>query len=130
MPLINVDVVRGRDETAVRVMLDAIHDSMVEAFGVPVTDRYQVLTQHDQHELVVEDTGLGFPRSDDLVVLRLTSSKRTDEAKQLFYRLLATNLHERAGISPDDVVVSIVENGPADWSFGGGVAQFVTGELG
>lgn len=129
MPLINLDVVRGRDAAQVRTLLDAVHDAMVEAFDVPPTDRYQVLTQHDEHELVVEDTGLGFPRSADLVVIRVTSRARGEAAKQTFYRLLATYLEERAGVSPDDVVVSIVENGPADWSFGGGVAQFLTGDL-
>lgn len=129
MPLIDIDVIRGRDAAATRVLLDAVHDAMVEAFETPSTDRYQVLTQHDEHELVVEDTGLGFPRSLDLVVLRVTSRARSDEKKQEFYRLLATYLEDRAGVSPDDVVVSIVENGPADWSFGGGVAQFLTGDL-
>ncbi len=28
-----------------------------------------------------------------------------------------------------DLIVSITENGDADWSFGAGRAQFVTGEL-
>ena len=129
MPLINIDVIRGRDEAATRTLLDAIHAAMVEAFDAPTTDRYQILTQHDEHEIVVEDTGLGFPRSRDLVVIRLTSKARTDTEKQTFYRLLATYLQERAGVSPDDVVVAIAENGPGDWSFGGGVAQFLTGDL-
>jgi hypothetical protein len=33
------------------------------------------------------------------------------------------------GLSPDDLIVSITENGAADWSFGGGVAQFLIGAL-
>lgn len=129
MPLIALDVIRGRDAAQLRTLLDAAHDAMVEGFGVPPTDRYQVLTQHDENELIVEDTGLGFPRSTDLVVIRVTSRARDEAAKQAFYRLLATYLEDRAGVSPDDVVVSLVESGPADWSFGGGIAQFLTGDL-
>jgi hypothetical protein len=33
---------------------------LVEAFDVPVTDRYQIVHQHRPHELIIEDTGLGF----------------------------------------------------------------------
>jgi len=33
------------------------------------------------------------------------------------------------GLSPSDVVVSIVTTTDEDWSFGNGRAQFLTGEL-
>jgi hypothetical protein len=33
------------------------------------------------------------------------------------------------GIEQNDIVVSIVTNSDADWSFGNGRAQFLTGEL-
>lgn len=129
MPLIAVDVVRHRSPEQLRELLDTVHEAMVTAFGVPETDRYQVVTQHDSEEFVVLDTGLGFTRTRDLVMLRVTSRERTPEAKQEFYRLLAAGLQERCGVAPSDLVVAITENGPADWSFGGGIAQFVEGDL-
>jgi hypothetical protein len=33
------------------------------------------------------------------------------------------------GISPTDVVVNVVTNGDEDWSFRGGRAQFLAGDL-
>jgi malonate semialdehyde decarboxylase len=33
------------------------------------------------------------------------------------------------GIEQNDIVVSLVANSDADWSFGNGRAQFLTGEL-
>jgi len=33
------------------------------------------------------------------------------------------------GVAGEDVFIGYVENGPQDWSFGFGVAQYVTGEL-
>lgn len=131
MPLVMIDTIRGRyDETELRTMLDAVHDAVVEAFGVPDTDRYQILTQHEPFELVALDTGLGIERSERLVIVRLSSKQRTDDAKVALYRLLAEKLHERIGLAGSDLVVSVTENGDADWSFGHGRAQFVTGELG
>lgn len=129
MPMLKFDVIQGRTDEQLRTLLDAAHQAMVQAFDVPVTDRYQCVTQHRAGELIVEDTGLGFPRSRDVVLLTAVSRRRTESQKVQFYRLLVESLQTKCGISPDDVIVSIVENGDADWSFGRGRAQFITGEL-
>jgi len=57
------------------------------------------------------------------------SRPRTQEAKQAFYSDLCQELKASCGINPSDVVVSVVTNTDADWSFGYGRAQFITGEL-
>ncbi len=131
MPLIAIDVIRGHyDPTQLRTLMDAVQDAVVSAFEVPATDRYQILTQHEPFELVALDTGLGIERTEGLVMVRVTSKARPDDAKTALYRTLADTLHERVGVAGSDLVVSIVDNGDADWSFGHGVAQFMTGELG
>ncbi|WP_207757565.1 tautomerase family protein [Nonomuraea cypriaca] len=48
--------------------------------------------------------------------------------KQRLYRTLADRL-ERAGVAGEDLFLSYMENGPDDWSFGFGRAQYVDGEL-
>ena len=128
-PLITIDVIKGRSEAELRTLLDPVHAAMVEAFGVPDSDRYQILTEHEPHQLVARDTGLGLTRTEDLVILRFISRARPEAAKQRLYQLLATGLESACGLSPNDLIVSITENGAADWSFGGGVAQFLTGAL-
>jgi malonate semialdehyde decarboxylase len=129
MPLLKFDLIEGRDETQLRALLDAAHESMVQAFGVPSTDRYQCVNQHRPGELILEDTGLGYRRSKDVVLLTVVSRPRSRDEKLDFYRLLAERLHAACGISGDDIIVSLVENADADWSFGRGRAQFITGEL-
>ncbi|MGG3124768.1 tautomerase family protein [Priestia megaterium] len=129
MPLLRFDVVEGRDEKELKTLLDAAHRAMLEAFGVPERDRYQIVHQHPAHEMIIEDTGLGFERSKDLVIISVTSKQRTEEQKQALYRLIVKELGESCGIQPNDIMISIVENGNADWSFGMGEAQFLTGKL-
>ncbi|WP_342048087.1 tautomerase family protein [Bacillus sp. OTU530] len=129
MPLIRFDLIEGRDEESLRNLLDASHRAMAKAFSVPERDRYQIVHQHPAHELIIEDTGLGFERSNNLVVVSVTSKQRSDEQKQNFYKLLVQELGESCGIEPNDIMVSIVTNGDADWSFGLGEAQFLTGKL-
>ena len=128
MPLQRFDLVTGRTSSELKALLDATQRAVVAAFHVPPSDRYQVVHQHAQDELVVEDTGLGISRTEKIVLLSLTSRPREESAKIDFYQRLCKEL-EICGVRPDDVVVSISSNGDADWSFGQGRAQYLTGEL-
>jgi malonate semialdehyde decarboxylase len=129
MPLLKFDIIQGRSDEQLKTLLDGAHRAMVQAFDVPASDRYQSVTQHRPGELVLHDTGLGFTRSANVVLLTVISRPRPQEQKIAFYRLLAEQLQVDCGLSPDDLIVSVVENTDADWSFGGGRAQFMSGEL-
>ncbi|OBI13698.1 tautomerase family protein [Mycobacterium sp. E2497] len=129
MPLLYIDLIEGRTPSEVRALLDAVHDAVVEAFGVPPRDRYQVVRTHPAHEIVALDTGLGITRSAQQVIVQVVSRRRTRAMKEKFYELLAGNLAERCGLDGSDLIVSVTENGDEDWSFGHGRAQFLTGEL-
>lgn len=130
MPLIRFDLIKGRTDKEIADLLDAAHAAVLEAFRVPVRDRYQIVVEHDKSRLRIEDTGLGIERTDKVVVVQVTSRPRTTAEKQAFYRLLCAALQKRCGVAPSDVMISIVENTDADWSFGNGEAQFLTGKLG
>lgn len=129
MPLLRFDLIEGRTDAELKALLDAAHRAMLAAFGVPERDRYQIVHEHKPTRMIVEDTGLGIPRSDKVVFLQVTSRARKREQKEAFYRLLCEELERSCGIAPCDVVVSIVENSDEDWSFGLGRGQFLTGEL-
>jgi phenylpyruvate tautomerase PptA (4-oxalocrotonate tautomerase family) len=129
MPLLRIDIVKGRSEDEKSTLLQAIHDAVVTSFSVPDRDRYQVLMEHDIDHLILEDTGLGFMRSRNRVLIQIFTRKRSVDEKQHFYRQAVRLLEERCGISPLEVVISCTENGDADWSFGFGRAQFLSGEL-
>jgi 4-oxalocrotonate tautomerase len=129
MPLLYIDLTEGRTPLEVRALLDAIHETVVDAFGVPERDRYQVVHTHPAHEIVTWDTGLGIERSSRQVVVHMVSRQRALELKQKFYELLASRLADRCGLDPADLIVSVTENEDEDWSFGYGRAQFLTREL-
>ena len=129
MPLLYVDLIEGRTPSEIQALLDAVHEAVVEAFEVPPRDRYQVVHTHPAHEIMAWDTGLGVTRSSQQVIVHAVSRRRTRAMKEQFYELLASNLAERCGLDPADLIVSITENDDEDWSFGHGRAQFLTGEL-
>jgi phenylpyruvate tautomerase PptA (4-oxalocrotonate tautomerase family) len=129
MPLLRIDVFEGRSEAELKELLDAIHTAMLAAFKAPERDRYQIVHEHPVTEMKIEDTGLGIPRTDKIVMVQVTTRPRSRFEKQNFYELLCQELRQRCGVKASDVFVAITQNADEDWSFGYGRAQFITGEL-
>ena len=129
MPLLRIDLIEGRDDAELKALLDALHRAMLAAFQVPERDRYQIVHEHAPTRMIIEDTGLGIPRTEKVVFIQVTSRPRGVEKKKNFYRLVCEELEKSCNIQKTDVVISIVENSDEDWSFGNGRGQFLTGEL-
>jgi phenylpyruvate tautomerase PptA (4-oxalocrotonate tautomerase family) len=130
MPLVRLDLVSGRTPEEVRAIADAVHHAIVDVYGIPARDRFQVITEHPATQIIAEDAGLGFERSEGVVMIQVfTQRGRSDEAKQALYASVHDGLRE-VGVASEDVFIGYVENGPQDWSFGFGRAQYMTGELG
>lgn len=129
MPFIRVDLTDAYSKEEAQMVLATIHEQVVQAFCVPQQDRYQVLTRHQTTELILEDTGLGFERSEKRMSIQVFSRKRETQMKVAFYQGVTKALVQKFTILPEDILISIFENEDADWSFGYGRAQFLTGEL-
>lgn len=130
MPLVRIDVIEDRrTPEQLRALADVVQQVMLDTFDAPDRDRYQIITEHKPGQIIAEDTGLGFERTEDLVVVQVTQQGRDDERKKQMYRALADQLQQHTGLAPTDLIISLTENTTADWSFGNGVAQFLTGQL-
>lgn len=129
MPLLIFEVIEGRSEAELKTLLNAAHRAVLSAFEVPSRDRYQIVHENKAQHMVIEDTGLNLTRTRDLVVVRVITSPRAEEQKQRFYADLSRELKESCGIEGSDLMVSITTNSKGDWSFGNGVAQYLTGDL-
>jgi phenylpyruvate tautomerase PptA (4-oxalocrotonate tautomerase family) len=129
MPLVRIDLIEGRTDDEVKQLADAVQDVIIDAFAAPERDRYQIIHEHAPGRLIVEDTGLGITRTEAVVVVQVTEQGRDESQKKGLYASLARALEARVGLRPEDLVVSIVANTPADWSFGFGRAQFLDGDL-
>jgi phenylpyruvate tautomerase PptA (4-oxalocrotonate tautomerase family) len=130
MPLVRIDLVKGRSEAQVRAVADAVHAAVVEVLAVPERDRFQIITEHEASRIIALDAGLGFERSDNTVIIQIfTQAGRSTTVKQQLYAAIADSL-SRLGVAGNDVFIGYVENTPSDWSFGFGRAQYVEGDLG
>ena len=130
MPLVRIDVTQGRSEEELRQVADAIHKAIVEVYGIPPRDRFQIVNELPAGRIIAQDAGLGFERTGDVVMIQIfTQRGRSDETKAALYDRIANGL-AGIGVKGENVFIGYVENGPQDWSFGFGVAQYMTGELG
>ncbi|KRM13196.1 tautomerase family protein [Paucilactobacillus suebicus] len=130
MPLLQFNLVKNAwTKPQVKEILDIAYDVTLSAFNAPNGDRYQTVSYFDSDDLIMKDTGLGFQRTDKRILLNIRTRPRTNDEKIKFYQQFLAILQEKMGLDPHDLMVDMVENGDADWSFADGKPQFLTGDL-
>ena len=82
MPLLCFDLIQGRSEKQIDMILDVTHEVLVKSFNVPQRDRYQIVREHAPSRMIVEDTGLGIVRTPNMLVLQVTTRPRSRAMKQ------------------------------------------------
>ena len=126
MPLVRIDLRRGKSSAHRKAICDGIYRTMRETFDVPENDRFMIVNEHDPDNFVFAESYLGIAHGDDLVIIQITANDtRTLEQKQAFFARLAALLAENPGLRKEDVIINLVECKKENWSFGNGIAQYV-----
>jgi phenylpyruvate tautomerase PptA (4-oxalocrotonate tautomerase family) len=126
MPLVRIDLDKAAPTERAGIIGDVVYEAMRAVAGVPEDDKFQIVTRHESEEIVCPANGyLGIRYSSDLVIIQITwNTGRSVEVKKQFYRMVADGIAEKAGISPQDVFINIVEVAKENWSFGNGEMQY------
>jgi 4-oxalocrotonate tautomerase len=125
MPLVRIDLRRGKSAEYKKAICDGVYQALREIFKVPENDRFMVVTDHDDADFIHSQTYLGIEHIKDFIILQLTvnNTRTVEQKKQLYARIVAL-LAENPGIKPPDVFINLVEVDVSDWSFGNGIAQY------
>ena len=127
MPLVRISLRSGKSPEYRRAVADAVHEALVAIAKVPPQDRFQIVSEHGADGLIYDPEYLGIHRTDDIVIVQVTwNLGRTLETKKLLYARMAELMKEKVGLRPEDLFVSLVEVVKENWSFGNGIAQYVT----
>ncbi|MBV4477546.1 MULTISPECIES: tautomerase family protein [Pseudomonas] len=127
MPLVRVDIRQNPDPAFAKRIGEQIYAALRRCIDVPEHDNFQILTEHDAQHFIYDPQYLGIPRSDGNVFIQITISEgRSVEKKQLLFKTIADSLHSQLGVRREDVFINLVEVKKENWSFGNGVAQYVT----
>jgi 4-oxalocrotonate tautomerase len=126
MPLVRIDLIRGKSPAYRKALCDGIYRAMRETFNVPENDRFMIVSEHDAADFIYAETYLDIRHTEDLVIIQITANDtRTVQQKQAFYARVAALLAEDPGLRREDVFINLVECKKENWSFGNGIAQYV-----
>jgi phenylpyruvate tautomerase PptA (4-oxalocrotonate tautomerase family) len=126
MPFVQISLAKNLTEKVKKDISHSIHESLVDAFKIPVDDYFQVINEVQPGNLLFAENYMGIPHSDNLVYIQIIArSGRTVEQKKELYLSIAKKIAERTPIGIDDVIIILLENELPDWSFGRGIAQYV-----
>jgi 4-oxalocrotonate tautomerase len=127
MPFVRIDLVRGKSVEYRKTLGDIVYKAMVDVINVPENDKFQVITEHAPEELNLAESYMGNRYSHDVILIQITlTSGRSVDLKKAFYKRIVDDLHDQLRMRREDVVINLVEVAKENWSFGGGIAQYVT----
>ena len=126
MPLVRIDLNKDTPADRIRAVSQAVYGAMTEIANVPINDKFQIITRHGADEIIYPEEGyLGVQYSRDIIFIQVTwVGGRTTEVKKQFYRRIADEIHDKAGVRKEDIWISLVDAAREDWSFGNGEMQY------
>lgn len=127
MPLVRISHTAGKSAASVEALSKGIHQAMMETFGVPADDYWQIITEHiPQTGLIGPISFLGIAHTADLIFIQITCAEgRTLDQKKALYAAIANNVSKGADVRAEDVIINLTETKRENWSFGNGKASFV-----
>jgi 4-oxalocrotonate tautomerase len=126
MPLVRIDLRRGKSPAYKKAISDGVYQALREIFTVPENDRFMVVTDRADEDFLYEPNYLGIAHGADFAMLQITvTNTRTVEQKQALYARIVELLEKNPGIRQQDVMINLIDVGKENWSFGNGGAQYV-----
>ena len=115
MPLVRIEILEGRSVNERRLLLQAVHDALVEAFEIPDDDRTQRIVEYDPINFEIPPG-----KSDRYTLIEITAFPgRSRTAKAALYEAIVRRLG-KLGIDADDVSIVIHEPVLENWGVRGG----------
>jgi hypothetical protein len=110
---------------------DALHEKQAPhslcgacSLEAPPEDFYQLIFEFPKKRFLHTPSFVGMHYTDDLIILDLTFIKgRSKETRLALLKDINTRVAAAAGISPDDLMITLYEAPGENFSFGRGEAQ-------
>jgi 4-oxalocrotonate tautomerase len=124
MPLVRIDLQKGKDSSYRKKAGRIVYEAMVAHTGVPQNDRFQIIAEHSADNFIYDPDYLGIHRTSDLIMVQIFFNEgRSVAQKQALYKAIAEGLSEQLGVRLEDVFITLAEVKKENWSFGNGIAQ-------
>jgi 4-oxalocrotonate tautomerase len=125
MPLVRIDLQKGKDAAYRQTAGQVVYEAMVAHTGVPSNDRFQIIGEHATENFIFDLDYLGIHRTNDLIMVQIFFNEgRSVAQKQALYKAIAEGLSASLQVRLEDVFITLVEVKKENWSFGNGIAQY------
>ncbi|MBR3508560.1 MAG: tautomerase family protein [Lachnospiraceae bacterium] len=116
MPLVRVEIIKGKSAEYKKILLDCIHEGLLESIGIADWDKFQRIIEIDR-----ADFEAPLEKTDQFMIIEITMFQgRTKEQKKALIETVTKKLGERLGIVPTDIFIVIHEPPNENWGLGGG----------
>lgn len=116
MPLVRVEIFKGKNNAYKKALLDGIHEALVASFHIPDHDRMQRLYELDPDKFEIAPS-----KTDQCTLIEITAFPgRSLQAKKDLYRAIVTNLGKSPGIDGNDIMIVLHEPPLDNWGIRGG----------
>ena len=115
MPLVRVDMRKGKSPEYKKTVLDCIHEGLVEAIQIEDWDRFQRIVE-------IEPDDFEYPsfKTENFMIIELTIFPgRTAEQKASAIQKITEKLQQKLAINPTDIFIVIHEPPFENWGMGG-----------
>ena len=115
MPLVEINLKKGKAPEYKKALMDCIHQSLMEAFGIEDWDDFQRINEYDDCDFRIPSF-----KSDDFMIIELTVFPgRTKEQKKKVIETITESLKNTLSVDPADVFITIIEPPLENWGMGG-----------
>jgi len=115
MPLVRIEIIKGKTLEYKKTLLDAVHTALVNAIQIEGWDRFQRLYEVEDELFERSET-----KTDKFTLIELTMFPgRTKKQKAKVYEEITRELEARLGIQPTDVFIVITEPPNENWGLAG-----------
>ena len=120
MPLARISVPAALSPEKVCSLADAVHMGLVATCDVPPKDRFQLVSTFADTHMIIDPHFPNVNRTPEACIVEILFLEgRTADQKTALFRYVADRAVE-SGFVSDDVMITLTENAPIDWSAGRG----------
>src|SRR5882724_1645937 len=125
MPLAKIHVLKSRyDEQRLSALSRSVQEVLISVLRIPPDDFFQIIYEVSRKRFLHTPSFVGMKYSGDFILLEVTFlAGRPKETRLALLKELNAHIVTAIGISPDDVVIQLMEGPGENFSFGQGLAQ-------
>lgn len=115
MPLVRIEMIKGRSAEYKKTLLDCVHQGLVDALQIEDWDRFQRIVEYDKENFEIPSF-----KTEAFMIIELTIFPgRTKEQKKAVIEKVTSKVSQGLKIEPTDIFIIMNEPPLENWGMGG-----------